>query len=114
MAEKYTYNITDFLNDKVNIPKLTLEINDSTSLISAELDYINTDESECEIWFKSALSPIDSTANLPDIVAVHDGEPIPPTAIEEFIDERAVVVDPLTKLTGDFYSLLPPSFHNKG
>lgn len=105
MAEKYSYDITDFLNDKVNIPKLSLEINDSTSLVSAELDYINTDVNVCDIWFTSALSPIDSTANLPDIVAVHDGEPIPPTSIEEFIDERAVVVDPLTNLSGDFYDM---------
>ena len=74
-ATKYTYSIiNDFPNSRVDVNKLSLEIQNSQLTIA--LDYINTDDDKCNIWFKDVLSPLDSTSTLPSIIAAHDGEPV--------------------------------------
>jgi len=55
VSVKYTYSISqDFLNAKVNTIDLTSEIR--TSSITIALDYINTLNDNCDIWFKNELS----------------------------------------------------------
>ena len=89
MAQKYTYNITDFPNDKVNIPKLTSEIRGSD--ISVALDYINTSVTICDIWFKSELSADDASSVLVAIIAAHDGEHFPDEEAPHMEDGRPIV-----------------------
>lgn len=74
-AADYSYSvITDFPNHKVAPDRLTKEISDSA--IVTALDYITTDGSTCNIWFKAVLSdPDEETLNA--IVAAHSGEPLP-------------------------------------
>lgn len=80
MGEKYTYNYSDFLYNKVNLSSLSGEIVGSS--ITIALDYINSDASNVDIWFKATLPGADVTT-LSGIVAAHDGEPpielTPPT-----------------------------------
>jgi len=90
MAEtKYTYNIIDFPNDKVDINKLENEIRESD--ITTALDYINSNASICDIWFKAELSILDSTATLPAIIAAHDGEHISDEEAPHMPDGRPIV-----------------------
>ena len=89
MAQKYTFNITDFGNDKVNIPKLSSEIRESD--ITIALDYINTNPEICDIWFKAEVSSTDSTVTLPAIVSAHDGEPLPDEEPPTMEDGRPLV-----------------------
>jgi len=90
MATKYTYSISnDFPNDKVNINKLIVEIGSSD--ITTALDYINTNDSICDIWFKAELSTLDSTATLPAVIAAHDGEHLPDEEAPHMPDGRPLV-----------------------
>lgn len=73
MATKYSFPFSNFLNTKVDSTRLTQEIQQSTIVTS--LDYINTSNEICDIWFKTDLSPNDSTS-LIEIVSQHSGEPI--------------------------------------
>jgi hypothetical protein len=80
-ATKYTYSIQDdFPNHKVASNRLTEEI--GTSVIVTALDHIDTDDVNCDIWFKEALSAGDETI-LDGIVAAHSGEPLeaPPSLV---------------------------------
>lgn len=69
---EYTYLLTDFLNDSVDVSKLDTEIRHSS--ITASLDYINADEVNCYIYFRTELLSKDYTT-LSGIVSVHDGKP---------------------------------------
>lgn len=69
----YTYNITDFPNQKVATDRLTQEINNSSIIIG--LSYITSDPLTVLLFFKSDLS-IDEKTTLDGIVAVHSGEPL--------------------------------------
>jgi len=90
MSEKYTYSITtDFSNHKVNIGKLNQAIRSSS--ITTALDYINSNQTECDIWFKDELSTLDSTTTLPAVIAAHDGEPLPEYAAPTMDDGRPLV-----------------------
>lgn len=73
MSVKYTFQFSDFLNGIVDPNRLSHEI--STSNIVTALDYINTYQDECDIWFKEQLSATDSTT-LNILVSLHNGEPI--------------------------------------
>ena len=81
-ATPYNYPYTDFgtvyvpPTHKVDIDRLTLEIQQSAIVIA--LDYISTDDGTqiCTIVFKDPLSPGDETI-LDTIVANHNGEPLP-------------------------------------
>jgi hypothetical protein len=73
-ATKYTYLIdTDFTNLKVATDRLSFEIQGS-DIITA-LDRIDTNENDCDIWFKDSLSTGDKTI-LDGLVGTHDGEPL--------------------------------------
>ncbi len=79
---KYTYSIiNDFPSSKVDLLRLTFEINSSD--ITPSLDYINTNGDDCDIYFIDSTSLIDTTA-LNTIVFAHGGSPIPPL-ISEYI-----------------------------
>jgi len=67
---KYTYLITDFLNNKVDITKFDKEIRESAVAIS--LVYLAAGEVECDCWFRDELASKDYTT-LSGLVAVHDG-----------------------------------------
>jgi hypothetical protein len=70
----YTYNITDFPNDKVNSDRLNQEIHSSSITIS--LDHIDTNPDLILIHFKTDLS-ISEKQTLDNIIANHSGEPLP-------------------------------------
>ena len=73
-SEKYTYSVSgDFPNHKVDIPRLTEEI--QTSAITIALDYIEVQSDDCNIWFKAALDG-ENRNRLDTIVANHSGEPL--------------------------------------
>jgi hypothetical protein len=73
MAEtKYTYAITDFANDKVNLKTLKIEI-EQTAIVAA-MKEITATQSICDIWFKDALSSGEETI-LDGVVAAHTGVP---------------------------------------
>ena len=74
MATEYVYLVTDFPNHKVASNRLSVEI--QASPIITALDYIGTDEINCDIWFKDTLSLGDKSI-LDSIVAAHSGESLP-------------------------------------
>lgn len=96
-ATEYIYTIsTDFLNGKVDIGRLTQEINNSS--ISTALNYTTTNKTAdtCSIWFADVLSSGDHTT-LNGIVAVHSGEPLPPPV--KFGDAYTITEDSSTTTT---------------
>ena len=66
---KYTYLITDFLNDAVYAGGLGEEIGESS--ITTVLSYINSFTDRCDIYFESALTGPEVTT-LDGLVAAHD------------------------------------------
>lgn len=88
MATQFTYNISDFPNDKVNSRKLTNEIMDSS--ITIAIDYINTSTTQCDIFFKTDLSSGEETT-LDDIVAAHDGVFVDTDDSPRMADGRMIV-----------------------
>lgn len=78
-ATKYTYGLSDFPNNKVNISSLSYEITNST--ITIALDHI-VYSSACDVWFKAELPDADFTT-LSGVISSHTGEAIitqePPT-----------------------------------
>lgn len=72
---KYTYSISiNFPNHKVSTDRFTNEIR--SSAISIALDYINTSDDDCDVWFKDDISTGEK-AILDSLVSVHSGEPMP-------------------------------------
>ncbi len=71
-STEYTYALSEFANDIVDVDRLTSEI--QASAIVTALDFINLG-SDCRVWFKDALSAGDKTV-LDGIVAAHTGEEI--------------------------------------
>jgi len=72
MSTKYTFSISgDTLNGIVNLSGLTSEI--TSSSITIALDYINTDNDVCDIWFKEDIVAEQQTT-LNSIMADHTGE----------------------------------------
>ena len=67
---KYTYALTDFLNDKVDISKLDREIRESD--ITIALSFVSASEAVCDCWFRGDLSSKDLDT-LAALVATHDG-----------------------------------------
>lgn len=67
---KYTYFITDFPNDKVNIGTLGIEINDSA--IEKTLEYLNASPIVCDIYFDLDLSSGEVDI-LDGLVTTHSG-----------------------------------------
>lgn len=85
---KYTYQIMNFPNQKVNPSRLALEIRESNIVIA--LDYINTDTSNCDIYFKSELSGDDKSA-LDGLVAAHSGNMLPEAEPPKTADGKPIV-----------------------
>ena len=100
MAEKYTYNYSSFLYNTASLAKLTSEITDSS--ITIALDYINSDSSAVDIWFKSGLPSAD-WATLSGIVAAHDGEPPAAVSPPTMDDGRPIVRADTRPLTTETY-----------
>jgi hypothetical protein len=80
-ATTYQYSVpNDFPNQKVDVPRLTQEIQES-SIVTA-LDHITVygpdvpPQPWCDVVFKDPLSAGDQTT-LDGLVAVHSGEPLP-------------------------------------
>jgi hypothetical protein len=98
----YEYNILDFLNDKANIKKLTVEINDSS--IVTPLEGITVNDYAAYFDFESDLSTEDENA-LSAIVSAHDGEPLPPSSLSLFLDANAevVITTPSASISGPFH-----------
>jgi len=71
---QYTYNITEFPNQKYDLSRLIQEIENSSIIIA--LDHINTTVTEVTILFKADLSSGDKII-LDGIVSTHSGEPLP-------------------------------------
>jgi len=75
-ATEYTYSVTsDFPNQKVNIPRLTQEIDDSEITVKLADDGISVVADTCSIWFMAALDG-SNKSTLDTIVANHSGEPL--------------------------------------
>lgn len=71
----YTYSITeDTANSKINSPKLSTDIQNSS--IVPSLEAINTNEDSISIVFDSSLSTSEETI-LTGLISSHDGEPLP-------------------------------------
>ena len=70
---KYTYQLTDFPNNKVDLDSLTEQIRSSE--ITIALDYILEYTTYEENFFKAELPPADVSI-LDQIVASHTGEPL--------------------------------------
>lgn len=69
-STKYSYLVDDFINDKVDATRLTSEIR-SSAIVTA-LDYVNSNGSVCDIWFKAELGESDLTT-LSGIIYTHTG-----------------------------------------
>ena len=70
MSAKYTYSITDFPNDKVNIGTLGIEIDDSA--IEKTLEYLKGSPTACDIYFNSTLTS-GEVNTLDGLVTTHSG-----------------------------------------
>jgi len=74
MSTKYTYSVSDTVNDKVDVGSLHTEIEDSS--ITIALDKIDVIGDVLDVWFKAVLSAGEQTI-LDGIVAAHTGTPLP-------------------------------------
>jgi hypothetical protein len=94
MSESYTYPLTAYLDDKVEPPKLKLEIEQSS--ITKVLELIVVRDAESTITFDAPLDTGEQTT-LDTIVANHDGLPIVYTPTEfEYWQADPLVTDPRT------------------
>jgi len=99
----YQFDITDFLNDKVDSGRLTKDI--VLSSIDPTLTGITTHDDLVDIEFQYSLSSGEITT-LDNIVATHSGQPLPPSQLDVFLDENAEVTitpsDSTSGITGEF------------
>jgi len=90
---KYTYSITnDFPNQRVNNEDLTSEIRASN--ITHALDRVDTNDDDCDIWFKDALhieDYHDTTGTLSIIIQNHIGHPTTEPVAPTMDDGRPIV-----------------------
>ncbi len=102
----YQYDITDFVNDSVNLRKLTHVI--ATAKINPTLIGITEHDGLVDIEFQDALPSKEETA-LNNIVSAHDGQPLPDSPTETFLNENADVVitpsDSTSSITGKFTTM---------
>ena len=85
MDYTYNYNISQTLNDKVNLTKLETEIRESDIIIS--LDFITLNDVIISINFKGELSDIDEN-KLNDIIILHNGE-----VIDYMIPQKVKIIE---------------------
>lgn len=106
---KYTYSITDFPNQKVDVGSLSVEIQ-ASSIITA-LDHVDAYPTYCDIWFKDALS-VDDQTTLDTVVAAHSGEPIEPP--QPALDsEGAQLVVPTPEIDKEAKNIVTHNFCDK-
>lgn len=100
----YQYNITDFLNDTVNVNALAHEI--TISIIDPTLTGITNHNNLVNIEFQYDLSSTEQTS-LNSIVTNHDGNALPPSALDTFLDDQAEITvtstDSTASITGEFH-----------
>ena len=85
---KYTYSIqNDFPNHEVAPDRLLQDIRASS--ITIAVDYVNTSDDDCDIWFRAELSSADKSV-LDSIVSSHSGEPLPDNAIPVTLSNVAI------------------------
>jgi len=97
---KYVYSIAnDFPNSIVSTDRLSQEIQQSEITIS--LSHINTQDDNCDIWFKDSL-PVDSSSILNVIVSEHSGEALPSQATPVKIAEIEDGVNQPVSLSSEY------------
>lgn len=102
----YTYALTDFLNNKVELSKLRQEIEDVTASGIVTALHVRpsmtvvSNVAKCRFTFVDVLPAGEQTA-LDNLVAAHDGDPIP--AVQNIFQEDRVVV---TQITSTEYTAL--------
>jgi hypothetical protein len=88
-STKYTYSISnDFPNSTVNPAALSSQIQES--VITRTLDYINTNDNDCDVWFTDTLTSGDVSV-LDDVVSDHDGTALPVTEAPTMADGRPII-----------------------
>jgi len=99
MNYQYTYTLSQFPNQKVNLDSLTAEI--QASSITAVLDYISETDPNVDIFFQTALSAPE-IVTLNGIVATHQGiaDPGPVVVNDLSIDGSLAGTDGV--FTGDY------------
>lgn len=98
----YQYFLTDFPNDQVNLSRFSREI--ANADITPSLTGLTNHSSVVSVDFDSDLSSGEQTT-LDDLVANHNGQPLPPSELDEFLDENAEVtevIDSTSTITGAF------------
>lgn len=100
----YQYDITDFANDSVNLGRLTHEI--TIANIDPTLNGITSHNNLVDIEFQDSLSAGEETT-LDNIVSAHNGQPMPDSPLDIFLDENAEVEvtpsDSTGSITGQFH-----------
>lgn len=97
-ATKYTYAVSETVNNLVDSDRLTQEIRDAA--IPVALDYLAVAGADLDVWFKAALDAPDE-AVLDGLVAAHTGEPLPDPPARVTPDGRPMVM-PLSYEDGTF------------
>ncbi len=82
----YNYNITDFLNDLIDVNTFNYEVRDST-ITSNHVG--TTYKTEIDIEFETDLT-IDEKTTLDNLVAAHDGQPRP-DLISTYVESTAMI-----------------------
>jgi len=93
MNWQYTYNVSQTLNDKVDLDRLTQTIQES--VITIALDYIDVAGNIISLFFKAELSDDEEIA-LDEIIAAHTGEALAaaPTIVKaEILTEHMKYVE---------------------
>ena len=100
----YQYDITDFLNDEMDSRRLTQEI--TLSPIDPTLTGITEHNNLVDIEFSIDLDSGEQTL-LDNIAADHNGQPLPPSALDDFLDENSLVEvtpsDSTSVIVGEFH-----------
>jgi len=89
MSEQYRFYITSFPNNKMNAGRLTNEIFNENDIYIA-LEYINTEPTYCDLFFKAALSGSELTT-LSGVIASHSGEALTIIEPPKMSDGRPIV-----------------------
>lgn len=82
MSIKYTYSISEDFSNGVSSDRLIEDIRQSDIVIA--IDYINTLGDDCDMYFKSTLSPQDETV-LDTVVSGHTGLPLSDSTITSIV-----------------------------
>ncbi len=100
----YQYDITDFLNDSVNLRKLVQEI--GLTNIDPILTGITEHNNLVDIEFSIDIDAGEETT-LDGVVASHDGQPLPDSSLHTFLDENSEVEvtpsDSTASIIGEFH-----------